>query len=306
MRKYKGTRIVSVLAVLILSTACSTTENITITAPGDTTAPTDGTTAPGDTTAPTDSTAAPGGDAPTGYIPAPTNSTPSAEMSETPVAVSDQNSADGQESAEPAPFTYEYPESWLINPNDRSTSLGKLCWALFEYTSSVFARINQVLADNTPNWEVTFPAVADITEGADNGVGPVGVVNEESNEQSTGSEGYLIGSLNKILEPSLAGIVDDPELSEELQLFAEAFFAYIEAEEEQIRAVGWANVDSTQLPYQHFEDMPHIEELSEAIMANPDKCVSSSSMDDAKQFYDDLYVEIEEYLEETGGPVTIE
>lgn len=117
----------------------------------------------------------------------------------------------------------------------------------------------------------------------------------------------MIGSLDKILEPSIAGVVDDPELSEELQLFAEAFFAYIEAEEEQIRAVGWANVDRTQLPYQHFEDMPHIEEFSEAIIANPDKCVSSDrQFANAKQFYDDLRVEIEEYLEETGGPVTIE
>ena len=238
MRKYKNARIVSFLAVLILSTACSTTDETTITAaPGDTPtgdstpAPTDGTAAPDDTptpgddtAVPTDSTAAPGGgigtpdDTPTGDsmaapdgtptpgddTTAPTDSTTTTDTSETSVTASDQDSADGQESAETAPFTYEYPESWLINPNDPSTSLGKLCWALFEYTSSVFARINQVLADNTPNWEVTFPAVADITEGADNGVGPVGVVNEESNEQSIGSEGYLIGSLNKILERSRA------------------------------------------------------------------------------------------------------
>ena len=206
------------------------------------------------------------------------------------------------------PFTYEYPESWLINRSDRSTPLGKLCWAMSEYVSNVFVRINQVLADNTPNLEVTFPAVADITEGANNGVGPVGVVNEESNEPSIGTEAYLIDSLGEILEPSIAGIVDDPGLSEELQLFAEAFFAYIEAKEEQIRAVGWANVDRTQLPYLHFEDMPHFEEFGDATIANPDKCVSTPVDDtiDAKQFYDDLSVEIEEYLEETGGPVTIE
>ena len=150
--------------------------------------------------------------------------------------------------------------------------------------------------------------MADITEGVNNGVGPVGVVNEESNEPSIGAEGYLIDSLGEILEPNIADIVDDPGLSEELQLFAEAFFAYIEAEEEQIRAVGWANVDRTQLPYQHFEDMPHLEEFSEAVIANPDKCVSTPVDDaiDAKQFYDDLLVEVEEYLEETGGPVTIE
>ena len=41
MPRHKTARIASALAALILSTACSTTENITITAPGDTTAPTD-------------------------------------------------------------------------------------------------------------------------------------------------------------------------------------------------------------------------------------------------------------------------
>ena len=328
MPRHKNARIIPVLAVLMLSTTCSTTENITITAPGDTTAPTDSTAAPGDTPAPTGGTAAPGGETgtpdntPTGDstaapddtptpgddTPAPTDSTIPTGTSKTPVTVSDQGSADGQESAERAPFTYEYPESWLINPSDRSTPLGKLCWAMSEYVSNIFVRINQVLADNTPNFEVTFPAVADITEGVNNGVGPVGVVNEESNEPSIGTEGYLIDSLGEILEPSIAGVVDDPGLSEELQLFAEAFFAYIEAEEEQIRAVGWANVDRTRLPYLHFEDMPHFEEFGDAIIANPDKCVITPVDDtiDAKQFYDDLSVEIEEYLEETGGPVIIE
>ena len=353
----RNARIASALAALILSTACSTTENITITAPGDTPAPTDSTaapgdttaptggtaapggetgtpddtptgdstTAPGDTTAPTDGTAAPGGetgtpdDTPTGDstaapdntptpgddATAPTDSATTTDTHETPVTVSDQDSADGQESAERVPFTYEYPESWLINRNNRSTSLGKLCWAFFEYTSNVLIRANQILADNTPNWEVIFPAIADITEGEDNSVGPVGVVNEESSEPSIGTEDYFIESLGKILEPSIAGVVDDPGLSEELQLFAEAFFAYIEAEEEQIRAVSWANVDRARLPYQRFEDMPHAKEFNDAAIANPDKCVISSE-DEINQFYDDLQVEIEEYLEETGGPVNIE
>ena len=282
MPRHKNALIASALAALILSTACSTTENTTITAPGDTTAPTDGTTAPGDDIGTT------------------TINTP-----ETPVTVSDQDSADGQESAERAPFTYEYPEFWLINRNDRSTPLGKLCWAYWEYSSQQLARIHRVLADNTPNLEVTFPAIVDITEGGDNGVGPVGVVNEESNELSIGTDGYLVRSLDGILEPSVVGIVDDLEFSEELRLFAEAFFAYIEAFEEQLRAVGYENIDRSRLPYQDFESMPYRKEFSEALIANPDKCVIPSE-DETNQFYDDLLVEVEEYLEETGGPVTIE
>ena len=226
-------------------------------------------------------------------------------MSETPVTVSDQNSADGQESAEVIPFTYEYPEFWLINRNDPSTPLGKLCWALFEYVSNVLIRISQILADNTPNWEVTFPAVADITEGVDNGVGPVGIVNEESDESSIGTDGYLIGSLDEILEPSIAGIVDDPGLSEELQLYAEAFFANIEAEKEQIRAVGYENFDNSQLPYQDLDDMPYAKEFDEAFIANPNKCVFPSE-DEISQSYDSLEVEANEHFKETGVPVTIE
>ena len=325
MPRRKNAFIASALAALMLSTACSTTEDITITAPGDTTTPTDSATAPDDTPTPTDGTTSPDGetgtpdDTPTGDgttspgdAPAPTDGTaaPGGETgtpddtTETPVTASDQGSVDGQES-EPAPFIHEYPEFLLINRNDRSTPLGKLCWAYWEYSSQQLARIHRVFVDNTPNLEVTFPAIADITEGEDNGVGPVGVVNEESNELSIGTDGYLVRSLDGILKPSVVSIVDDLELSEELRLFAEAFFAYIEAFEEQLRAVGYENIDRSQLPYQDFESMPYRKEFSEAFIANPDKCVIPSE-DETNQFYDDLLVEVEEYLEETGGPVTIE
>ena len=332
MPRHKNALIASALAALILSTACSTTENITITAPGDTTAPTDsptspddttaptdGTTAPGDTTAPTDGTTAPGddtltGDAPTGGTPAPTDGTTApggdtgttpTDTPETPVTVGDQDSADGQESAEPAPFTYEYPEFLLINRNDRSTPLGKLCWAFFEYMSNVLIRSSGIVAEFNPNWKVTFPAVADITEGVDNGVGPVGIVNEESDEPSMGTEDYFVESLDEILEPSIVGIVDDTGLSEELQLFAEAFFAYIEAEEREARAVGWANIDRARLPYQDFEDLPHMKEFEKTLIANPDKCVFPSE-DEWNPFLDEQEAELEEYFERNRQSVNIE
>lgn len=274
--------VVSVLAVLMLSTACSTTDETTITAASDT--PT-----------PTDSTAAPGGE----------TGTTSVEMSEAPVTISDQDSADGQESTELAPFTYEYPEFLLINRNDRSTPLGKLCWAFFEYMSSVLIRSYGVVADFSPNLKVTFPAIADITEGEDNIVGPVGVVNEASNEPSIGTEDYFIESLDEILEPSIVGIVDDTGLSEELQLFAEAFFAYIEAVEGEARAVGWANIDRARLPYQDFEDLPHKKEFEETLTSNPDKCAFPSE-DEWNPFLDEQEAELEEYYERNRQPVNIE
>ena len=315
MRKHKSARIISVLIVLILSTACSTTDQTTITAaPGDTPtggdapAPTDGTAAPGrdtaapgdtptggDAPAPTDGTAAPGRD----------TGTTSTDTPETPVTVGDQDSADGQESAEPASFTYEYPEFLLINRNDRSTPLGKLCWAFFEYMSNVLIRSSGIVAEFNPNWKVTFPAVADITEGVDNGVGPVGIVNEESDEPSMGTEDYFVESLDEILEPSIVGIVDDTGLSEELQLFAEAFFAYIEAEEREARAVGWANIDRARLPYQDFEDLPHMKEFEETLTANPDKCAFPSE-DEWNPFLDEQEAELEEYYERNRQSVNIE
>lgn len=252
---------------MLASTACSTTDQTTI-APDTPTAPTNPTTT-------------------------------------TPVATSGQDSADDKEPAEPAPFVYRYPEFLLTNRNDRSTPLGKLCWAFQEYMTQELVRINRILADNTPNWEVTFPAIDDITEGEDDGVGPVGVVNEEPSEPSMGTDGYMLAVLDEIQEPSIAGIVNDSGLSKELQLFAEAFFAYIEAFEAQVRSVGYENIDRTRLPYQDFADMPHVKEFNDAATANPDKCVYISE-DEINRHNKNIEAEIEEYLEETGGPVTIE
>lgn len=282
MRKCKSARIMSVLTVLILSTACSTTDDITVVASDDTPAPTDSTTSPDDTTAPTDGTTSPGGD-----IGTTTTDTP-----ETPVAVNDQDSADGQESAEPAPFTYEYPEFLLINRNDRSTPLRKLCWAFFEYASNVLIRSYGIVAEH-PNFEVTFPTISDAT------------LNGESNEPPIGTEDYFIDSLNEILEPSIAGVVNDIGLSEELQLFAEAFFAYIEAEEGEARAVGWTNIDRDRLPYQDFEDLPHMKEFDETLIANPDKCAFLPE-DELDAFLDEQEAELEEYYERNRQPVNIE
>ena len=265
---------------MLVSTACSTTDETTITAPSDIATQVSTPAVPNTSTAAANPT------------------TESIAL----VVVSGENSAGDEESAEPAPFTYEYPESLLTNRNDRSTPLGRLCWAFQEYMTQELVRINRILADNTPNWEVTFPV---ITEGEDDGVGLVGVVIEESNELSMGTDGYMLVVLDEIQEPGIAGIVDDSGLSIELQLFAEAFFKYIAAFKAQVRAVGYENINRTLLPYQDFGDMPHAKEFNDAAIANSDKCVSLSE-DEVNRYGDDLYAEIEEYLEATGNIVTIE
>ena len=68
------------------------------------------------------------------------------------------------------------------------------------------------------------------------------------------------------------GIVNDDELSDGLQQFAQEFFSYVAAFDEQIKAVGYENIDQAILPYQDFNDLPNVEEFTQVIEDNPDKC----------------------------------
>ena len=252
MRKHKSARIMSVLAALILNTACSTTDQTTITAPADDApAPTDSTPAPSaptDDTSPTD----------TGT---PTDDTGIRDDTSTPTTASDQDFV------EVTSVVFNYPNSWLANDNDRSTPLGKLCWAVREYISIDLARSYQEFADNIPGFEVIFSSN---DEGES--VGPVGVTNEESEDPTIGTDDYFLDTLGAIQGLGIVGIVNDDELSDGLQQFAQEFFSYVAAFDEQIKAVGYENIDQAILPYQDFNDLPNVEEFTQAIEDNPDKC----------------------------------
>ena len=253
--------------LMLATTACSTTDQTTITAtPDDTTAtPDDGTASPdampgetGDTVVTTDvGTAGPVA---------------------TVVEPSTPDMPAGENSDDVETVSFDYPDIWLTNRSDPSTPLGKLCWAFQEFLWAEFVRFNQLLVDSIPGLEMTLPAMGDEGEG----VGPVGVVTEEPDDSSTGVDEYLSDTLGSIQSSEIVGIVNDAGLSEELQLFAQAFFSYIVAYDNQFKTVGYANIDNDSLPYQDFGDLPHVEEFDKAMEDNPDVC-GIPSMEDMEE-----------------------
>ena len=125
---------------------------------------------------------------------------------------------------------------------------------------------SQVMEDKNPGYEVVFPDIS----STDDDVGPVGSVNEEY--PTIGTDDYFLNTLGAIQESAIVATVSDNGLSEELQLFAQAFFTYVAAFNDQLEAGGYEDIDQATLPYQNFDDFPHVEEFTEAIEANPDKC----------------------------------
>ena len=257
----------TLLATLILaSTACSTTDQTTITAPAAET-PT-----PNDTIATPD--AMPGETGSTVVTPDAGTTGPVAPVVEpsTPDAPGGENSDDAKT------VNIDYPDIWLTNRSDPSTPLGKLCWAFQEFIWADLVRISQLLVDSIPGLEMTLPAMGDESEG----VGPVGVVNEESDDSSTDVDEYFSDTLGSIQASEIVGIVNNAGLSEELQLFAQAFFSYIAAYKNQIKTVGYAYFDNDSLPYQDLGDLPHVEEFDKAVEDNPDIC-GIPSMEDIEE-----------------------
>ena len=250
------------LATLILaSTACSTTDRTTLTA-----------------TPQTDIIATP--DAMLGETGG-TVVTPDAGTTGPVAPVVEPSTSDapgGENSDDAKTVNIDYPDIWLTNRSDPSTPLGKLCWAFQEFIWADLVRISQLLVDSIPGLEMTLPAMGDESEG----VGPVGMVNEESDDSSTDVDEYFSDTLGSIQASEIVGIVNDAGLSEELQLFAQAFFSYIAAYKNQIKTVGYANLDNDSLPYQDLGDLPYVEEFDEAAEDNPDVC-GIPSMEDIEE-----------------------
>lgn len=263
------------LAMLMLaSTACSTTDQTTITGPAaetptpnDTTpAPDDGTPAPDATPGETGGTAVTSDAGTTGPV------APVVEPS-TSVTPGDQGSDDTET------VIFEYPDTLLANQGDTSTPLGKLCWAFQEFIITESTRFYQILIDGIPDLEMALPDMESESEN----VGPVGVVNEESEDQILEFSEYFSDTLGSIQAPGIMGVVNDAGFSEEVQLFAQAFFSYVEAYTNQFKTVGYASIDNDSLPYQDIEDLPYIEEFYKAVGENPDKCGSQSEEEAEKE-----------------------
>ena len=230
------------LAMLMLaSTACSTTDQTTITA------------TPDDTTAtPGDGTASPPSSPPTPTNPIPESTVPDSSL--------------GSMSTEPDRVVYQLPDLVLTNLNDRSTPLSRLCWAVWEFLRmAVIEAIGAIALAFPEQFEVADSNLNEITEGEDDPVGPVGVANEESEESISATDTYgFLDALDSISEPQIIGVIDDQSLSEELQVFAKAFFEWVKAIEEQAEAVGFIGVDYSQLPYKDFDSLPNVDVFDEA------------------------------------------
>ena len=207
----------------------------------------------------TDDTPAPGGDT----TATPDNPTaPANPITESTISAPSSD----QGSEEVASIVFNYPEWLLTNDNDSPTPLGRLCWAVQEYMLMEGVLFSQVMEDKNPGYEVVFPDIS----STDDDIGPVGSVNEEY--PTIGTDDYFSNTLGAIQESAIVATVNDNGLSEELQLFAQEFFIYVAAFNNQLKAGGYENIDQATLPYQNFDDFPHVEEFTEAIEANPDKC----------------------------------
>lgn len=298
-----------VLAALMLSTACSITDETTVTAASDDTpAPTDGTAAltdtvaipgditpvPGDDTTastvtvlPTDSTATPDG------TPAPGDGTAAPTGTATPTT----ESSTSEPSLEPVSkesdsyfYLPQLPDFWLTNPYNTSTPLGQLCWALVEFVRIEFIESFGTIAASPAvvtvdsNTNGTAPDVSDILENENNPTGPTGIANEELELPTQDTDTYL-NALSAIQEPRIARVVDDPGLSEELQVFAKGLFEMIAAVEKQARIVGHRNIDHSQLPYKDIESLPNLDIFYKAVAENPTQCPSPDQ--DTEQIMED-------------------
>ena len=287
MPRHKNALIASALAALILSTACSTTDQTTITAPSnDAAVPTDGTLAPDDTPTPGDGTAVP-----TDSTPALGDGTVAPDDTPTPgdgTATPTTEPATSEPSFEPVPkesdsyfYLPQLPDFWLTNPYNTSTSLGKLCWALVEFVRIEFLEFFGTLAASSVVVTVdsgtngTPPDVSDITTNMDNPTGPTGIADEELEVPTQNADTHIyLNALSAIQEPQIARVVDDPGLSEELQVFAKALFEMIAAVEEQARIVGYRNIDHSQLPHKDIESLPNLDIFYKAVTENPTQCPS--------------------------------
>ena len=62
---------------------------------------------------------------------------------------------------------------------------------------------------------------------------------------------------------------DDPRLSEELQVFAEAYFGSVAVTEQQVKAGGLNNISYSG---RTWGDLPNIEAFDRELMNNPEEC----------------------------------
>lgn len=200
---------------------------------------------------------------------------------EAPVAIEPPSTTAGQSGTgllDLEPIDIDTLKAELTYSGDLSTPLGKLCWAMWKEATVDVLRFYEGFFDITylqthPNYpearqkaNETVTAILSILNGDDE-VGPVSVVTEDSLD--TEIEKTYINILEEIQTPDIVGVVDDARLSEELQVFAEAYFDSVALTEQRIKAGGLSNIDFfNQTEY----DLPNEDVFNKELISNPEEC----------------------------------
>ncbi len=143
---------------------------------------------------------------------------------------------------------YVLDEFLLVNPSDRSTPIGTLCWAMLEWGRMSTINLFEVTAVQDPRIEIIYPAGYD-------------------------HEYTLIDALEEIAKPEIVSIADSPQFSEELQLFAKAFFEQIRTDIKRIDEITSTPVDYNNTYFAALESLPHLEAYFEATDTHTDQCI---------------------------------
>ncbi len=215
-------RLAGLLIIVLSSTGCSPTSKVETTTEQTGTETTTTTIAPTTTVAPTTTTIA----LTTTVAPTTTTIAPPEAVEIEPIVLEDYLAA---------------------NLSDRSTPLGTLCWAIWEWGRIHILHSATRMAEQIPGLEVVLPANLD-------------------------PDYTILNALEEITKPEIVGIVNDPRLSEELQLYAKGLFEDFGSMVEQTEAVGYDKVDHTKFPYPDFDHLPHADAFDKAILAHPNEC----------------------------------
>ncbi len=152
------------------------------------------------------------------------------------------------------PYVFVLAEFFLVNLSDRSTPIGTLCWAMWEWSRMHSINVFEVMADQYPRLQIVYPADYD-------------------------HEYTLIDALEEISKPEIVSIADSPQFSKELQLFAKAFFEQVRTDIKLIDVLTSDQLDYSKTDSGSLEKMPHLDSYHEEAAANSDQCIFSEDYD---------------------------
>lgn len=171
-----------------------------------------------------------------------------------------------QDTREFEPLIIEKPWHFVDNPYDKSTPMGRLCWALAELSVQLTLKIDELMTEHNPYVEIVY---TDVGRGSDDTLGALGIVDGISSDES-GHDSFIQG-IQSILDLEEV-VVNDPELSPGLRLFAEGYFESVSIIETRINDGFIDNLvdHQTQFTYPVFISMYDLLTTSEEIFSSED------------------------------------